>query len=217
MTTSEAKTRKKVVVEEVSDNPAPVPAIEVPAETPPHVEPGIHEEVKPVTPAPEIITPKPQSLGPGPFVIIIPGIFLLGALLGGIYFYQTSVNKVADKTPTTTQEPTTNSVPTSSSEPKVVDLTKYTIKILNGSGIKGEAGKVQDLLESAKFEVSTTGNADSYGYTKTVIQVKSDVDKDFIAKLTETLSETYSVDTKTQSLSTTSSDSVIVIVGSTKS
>lgn len=204
----EQKPRKKIVVEEVGG------LIEVPPETQPHVEPGIHETAKEEnTPTPIIPAPK---TGISPFWIIIPGIFLLGALLGGIVYYQRNISGI--KITVTTPPPTpiqSGQTPTPTAT-LTVDVTKYEIKILNGSGISGEASKAKALLEKAGFTVSSTGNASSYSYTKSIIQVKSSVEKEFITKLTDALSESYVVDLKTQSLSSSSSE-VVIIVGSSKS
>lgn len=151
-----------------------------------------------------------------PLLIIIPGIFLLGALLGGIVFYQ---NRVSNKTNSTEPTPTpdyTNMIesPTPTPAPEL-DITKYPINVMNGSGISGQAGVVKDILTTAGFKVSKTGNAESYDFTKTAIKAKADVPEVFITKLTETLSKNYVMDTK-QSLATSSADSVQVIVGSIK-
>jgi hypothetical protein len=152
-----------------------------------------------------------------PLLIILPGIFLLGALLGGIYFYQKSMTGTApeqtsapDYSNSVTPSPTSTPAPTAKA-----DLTKYPINVMNGSGTPGLAGTVKELLTGAGFKVSATGNAPSYDFTKTVIKAKADVPQEFITKLSETLSKSYVVDTN-QALATSSADSVQVIIGSTK-
>ena len=99
---------------------------------------------------------------------------------------------------------------------QIVNLSKYKIKVLNGSGISGEASRVKALLEKAGFTVSSTGNATNYNYIKSVIQAKSEVEKEFINKLTEALSENYQVDAKAEPVNTSSPDEVVVIIGSAK-
>lgn len=170
------------------------------------------EESAPEIPAKPDSEPINQPQTTNPLWIIIPGIFLLGALLGGVIFYQKSLNKAVAPTPT----PSSDVAPAPSASPQAsLDLTKYPINVENGSGIAGEAGNVKNILTSAGFKVSATGNADSYSFTKTVIQAKSDVPESFITQLSDTLSKTYKLD-KTQSLPDSSSDEVIVIVGSSK-
>lgn len=172
-------------------------------------------EVPVEKPKTEFIPVKP-NYGPSPLLIIIPGILLLGALLGGVYFYEKSVNQIpsASSTPTETITPESTTTPSASPSAKL-DLTKYPINVQNGSGIPGTAGSAKDLLTKAGFKVSATGNADNYDYTNTVIKTKSDVPQDFITKLTTTLSGIYSV-AKPQSLAASSTDEVVVIIGSSK-
>lgn len=156
------------------------------------------------------------SSSPNPLLFIIPGIFLLGALLGGIYFYQKGVSGLpAEPTTTPDYNNTITPSPTSTPASTQLDLTKYPINVMNGSGTPGQAGTVKDLLTGAGFKVSAAGNASSYDYTKTVIKVKADVPTEFVTKLSEALSKSYVLDTN-QSLATSSADSVQVIVGSTK-
>lgn len=51
------------------------------------------------------------------------------------------------------------------------------IKILNGSGISGQAAKVAEILEAEQFSVDSTGNADSFNYQKSQIFYRSEVAK----------------------------------------
>jgi hypothetical protein len=166
-------------------------------------------------PRTEFIPVRPPS-GPSPLLILIPGVLLLGALLGGVYFYQKGVNQENKSTPTpeSTSLPLESTAPSASPAAKL-DLTKYSINVQNGSGIPGTAGAAKDILTKAGFKVGATGNADNYDYTDTIIKVKSDVPADFVTKLATTLSETYKV-AKSQTLSDTSTDSVVVIIGSSK-
>lgn len=178
------------------------------------------EKVAPSGPPPQKVNtefiPVKPNYGPSPLLIIIPGILLLGALLGGVYFYEKSVNvnPESSATPTESISPESTVAPSASPAAKL-DLTKYPINVQNGSGIPGTAGSAKDLLTKAGFKVSTTGNADNYDYTDTIIKTKSDVPKDFITKLTTTLSGTYSVG-KAQTLDASGSAEVVVIIGSSK-
>lgn len=164
---------------------------------------------------PEPIAPTVKNNnGTNPLIIIIPGIFLLGALLGGIVFYQRGISGNGEPTPTPDYSNTITPSPTQTPSASL-DLTKYPIKVMNGSGISGQAGVVKDLLVTAGFKVSGTGNAASYDFTKTVIKAKADVPAAFLTQLSEVLSKNYVLDTN-QSLATSSANEVEVIVGSTK-
>ena len=223
---SDKKGRKRVVVEEVESQVSSevVSSKDLQED---EIKPEISEEAAkteisdtPKKSEKHIPTTERQPI-PGPknsFVvwwIIVPGIFLLGALLGGIVFYQKGISKGGDLVATPTPD-STAITQTASPTPSIkADLTKFSINILNGSGIAGEAGKAKDLLTEAGFKVSGTGNASTYNFTKTVVKAKSVVDSEFLTKLTEALGKNYSVD-KTQTLPDSSTDDIQVVVGSTK-
>ena len=187
------------------------------------------EEVKPTE---EVAIDKPQVeeiIKPEPVKekssfnilwILIPGMLLLGLLIGGIFAYVFGIQKISSSQPTDSEETQNITVePTVSPSIKPTaspsaSLSKYKIKILNGSGIKGEAGKVQTLVETAGFTVLSTGNASTYDFTKTQISIKTGVDQEFITSLIKTLEKNYQLeDTKTSSSQT---NDVTVTVGSLK-
>lgn len=206
----EKKPQARVVVEEIKTEKA--------TEVTP--EPETKEEIN--KKAKEEKFPKETEIPPSDPInflwVIIPGMILLGLLVGGIFAYYSGMNKLKTNqniTKTTTSEstPSANSpTPTPTVKP---DLTQYKIKILNGSGIKGEAGKVQTLLEKAGFKVESTGNAKTYDYTQTIIQAKSSIEENFLVSLKENLSKSYKV-AKNETLKDTEASSVIIIVGSSK-
>ena len=235
--------RKRMVVEEVGQTETNVPqepveelkekvgelqtiteGISQSAEKSSEVQEEIVEAAEKVVPAPTVVPnpvepPKYQpSSGPSPMAIILPGILLLGALLGGILFYQKnistdSVNNVETKSTESmgaVETPTASATPTA-----VLDLTKFKISVLNGGGVPGEAGKAKTLLETAGFTVASTANAKDYSFTKTIIGAKSTVDKAFLEALSAALSKTYVVGTL-EELPASSTDSVVVTIGSSK-
>lgn len=202
---SDKKSDTRIVVEEIVDEKIINPPEEV------------KEEAKPV----EEKVDNKSSANFNIFWIILPGIILLGLLMGGIIAYSSGINKLKSNEGTkitkATPQPTViaDASPSAAPIPKV-DLTKYKIKVLNGSGIKGEAGKVQTMLEKAGFIVESTGNTKTYDYTKTIIQAKNNVDEAFISQLEKDLSKIYKLD-KNEVLKDSETSSVIVIVGSSKS
>ena len=171
---------------------------------------------------PEVDIPIPQNLESqrvkqmSPvFWILIPGIFILGAILGGLIFYQRGTNNVSvSESPIATASPTTNATPVPTSTPDV-DISKLEIAVFNGSGTAGEAGKVKTLLEEAGFTVASTGNAATYDYTDTIIKVKSEIDDSVIQKIEDALKDDYSVGDN-ETLSASATTDIQVVVGSTK-
>jgi|GEM_PF-1877033 len=137
-------------------------------------------------------------------------VVLIGA--GGYLYYQSSQKKLAN--PPTTTAVTVTQKPSASPTPENVKKDAYSIEVQNGSGIAGEAGRAQSLLEDEDFVIDSTGNADNYDYTKTVIQAKKDVSKAWTDQLKEVLKGKYEVKSRVETLDDTDSDSdVVVIIG----
>lgn len=176
----------------------------------------IQDEIKEKVEISEEILPN-QAPTFNPIIIILPGLLLLGALLGGIIFYQKSINSQNSEvvpSPSPNEQVTPTSTPLAS---PAASLSKYSINIMNGSGISGEAGKAKTLVEGAGFKVGKTGNASTYDFTKTIIKAKTTVEKDYLDALNKALGKNYTVDSAVQSLSSSSSDDVQIILGSLKS
>ena len=176
---------------------------------------NIHEET--ATPTENHLqTPESKVKQKSPvFWILIPGIFILGAILGGVLFYQKGINTTnVEESPTPAATAIASATPTPTASPKI-DVSKFKIAIFNGSGTAGEAGKAKTLLEDAGFTVVSTGNAATYDYTDTIIKAKSTIDKTVIAKITEALSDTYSVG-DSETLSSSATTDIQVVVGSSK-
>jgi hypothetical protein len=85
----------------------------------------------------------------------------------------------AKPTATPTPQP-----PTPTPTVVAVERSEIKVKILNGSGVRGKATEVRDILKEAGYGEILTGNADNFDYTTTEIQVKKDMDK-----LAETMKE----------------------------
>ncbi|MCC5265485.1 LytR C-terminal domain-containing protein, partial [Staphylococcus aureus] len=65
------------------------------------------------------------------------------------------------------------------------------VKVLNGSGTPGRASEVKDLLKEKGYEEILTGNAESFDYTTTEIQVKKDA-KDIESTIIDDLKDNTS-------------------------
>ncbi|RJQ38058.1 LytR family transcriptional regulator [Candidatus Microgenomates bacterium] len=136
-------------------------------------------------------------------------IFLLGMLAGGFIFYTKGINLNKPEQKEVVQAPTATPTPTE----VPVDLSKYTIKVLNGSKTKGEAGKLKEELTAGGFNVLSTGNAASSSFTETVIKAKAQVDKAYLKKLKEFLSESYVLASE-EELDDTEKTDVNITIGS---
>ncbi|NTU46165.1 hypothetical protein HGA88_00915 [Candidatus Roizmanbacteria bacterium] len=73
--------------------------------------------------------------------------------------------------PTATPSPVPTSEPTATPTPSI-DRKTLRVKILNGSGTKGRASDVKDVLKEKNYLEILTANADSFDYETTEIQTK---------------------------------------------
>ncbi len=144
-------------------------------------------------------------------ILIILFVALL--VLTGLIVYQEGVKKGQEFAKEQSQSTTPAQVdPT----PTVSEVSKsdYTIKVLNGSGVGGQAAQVKTLLEEKGYSVSSIGNADE-NVEKTIIKKKNSVDSKIVNMLREDLGETYSLD-ETQDLDDSEDEDIAVIIGSEK-
>ena len=129
--------------------------------------PEIHEEDK---------KPFIQYFTKNPLWIGVYAILLFVAVVCGVYLFRTGSSSKLDIPPALPMvTPIQENIPTPSPEEKLVDFSLFSVTVLNGSGIAGEAGRVKILLEEGGFSVSKTGNADRYDYEETLVYVKENV------------------------------------------
>lgn len=170
-------------------------------------------------------TEEGKSASRGKSIIIGIGLLLVltGAGIGAWYFFTNQkqftvqIPKISvslpffqsqpSPTPTRSKEVTPTATPT----PRVIDPQTYTVQILNGSGIPGNAGKAKKLLEEKKYIVKSTGNANSFNYQTTEIQAKKHVEKIYLDQLATILSASYKLASQTAELKTGETDIVIII------
>lgn len=127
----------------------------------------------------------------GGTLLVMIGYFTAPKIMNAKNDKNTKSNKqnaaAANPAPTSTPTP----APTPSPEPKI-DLTSLKIKILNGSGKKGEATRAKKSLEDLEFSSISTGNADNFDYQDTEINYKPEY-KEVFRDLKKALSPSYNV------------------------
>lgn len=171
---------------------------------------------------PDVSFPPPPGKSPSmlPWIIALIA-FLAVALAGGVYVYMTGVGNsevIVSPTPIATLEPEVTSSPeaTSSANPSAspsaeIDLSKYKVSILNGTGKIGEANKAKALLEKEGFKVTSTGNAASFDIEETTIEAKPTVPAEVIDAASDALKSTYTVISGDALKSTNTYDLVITL------
>lgn len=175
------------------------------------------EPPPPLPPQESIQVPVPdEAKKQFPWLLLVIVLFVLILLAAGWKYF------ISGKKPGTASQleifvsPTSAQIEPTKVASEEVKLDKYPIKVLNGSGIAGEASKVKTILEDAGYTVDSTGNAGNYDYTDTVIQSKKNLEPDYLANLKALLKKTYVLG-KDQVLSASEEGSIVVIVGSKKS
>ncbi len=108
--------------------------------------------------------------------------------------------------PTPTLKPRPTQTPTPS--PKLtVAKEDLVLEIQNGSGVVGQAAKLQSYLEDKDFNIESVDNADSFDYTNTVIIAKN---KAIFELLKQTLAE---LGANKAVFEQTTSEKVTIIIG----
>ena len=99
---------------------------------------------------------------------------------------------------------------------KVVEVAKdkYTISVLNGSGIAKEASRVQDVLEDDGYSVSSIGNTEE-DTKDSIIETSEDVEESYLMDLKKLLMKTYKT-VKLEKLAEEAETDIVIIVGSDK-
>lgn len=135
--------------------------------------------------------PKKKS----PLIPIIIIIVLLGLVVGGFLLLRSGAQPATESSPT--PEPNViieQSLPTPSLS---VDKAEIKIKVLNGTGIAGEAGILKDKLTAAGFADVQAGNASRQNYTDAQVSFASSVPEEIRSELVALLNSLYtSVDEK---------------------
>ena len=114
--------------------------------------------------------------------------------------------KKVEPSPTPLPQP-----PSPTPTPKI-DKTKLRIKVLNGSGTKGRATVLKELLKSKGYQEILTDNADNFDYKKTVIQAKK-TSQDAIPTIKEDIKESIASPT-TADLPAKDAADIVIIIGS---
>ncbi|MBI5045284.1 MAG: LytR C-terminal domain-containing protein [Candidatus Levybacteria bacterium] len=167
------------------------------------------------------------------FVLLIGG-----AIFFGNYFLSPQRSKQASAAPTSvpTVTPTPTSVAktvTPSMTPKATQAStpsptgkkttlsptqeptstaKLRIEVLNGSGKSGAASVMASFLKEKGYLITSAGNADTFDYQQTEIQIKKSKSSN-LSQLKKDLSSTYEVASTVETLAESSSADAIVIVG----
>lgn len=163
---------------------------------------------------------RPEDAGGGinfkSILLILFLLLVLGLIVGGFYFYQTSQESTeqtnSSPTPTVAQAVT----PTPTATPEKVDLSSLSVQVLNGSGVSGAAGTAATELESAGFVDVVAGNASSSDFEETEVAMKEDTPEAVFDTIKTTLDDKEVV-LDEETLDAESEYDIIITLGSSAS
>lgn len=139
---------------------------------------------------------------------IIAGIAAAVLVGGSIFAFAKKSTKTVSFVPTPTVAPEPTATPT----PEPINKLDFSIKVFNGGGVKGAAGKMKTLLEEKGYKVSETGNTSDFNHPKTEIYVKAGKEN-LLSSLESDLKDSYSLGTSAATLEDSASTDAQVIVG----
>ena len=166
-------------------------------------------------PAPQEIKQKEKKKNHWLAIVILICIVGVAAILYWHFFLRKtekiySVKQTPDEIPT--QAPTPQETEEPTQIPEEVDRSSYRIQVLNGTGVPGASTETATILRDEGFTTIETGNADSYDYTDTILQVKDTVPESIKTDLTDILNRIYTVSDEV-SLTEDQTYDVLIIVG----
>ncbi|KXK08552.1 MAG: hypothetical protein UZ21_OP11001000542 [Microgenomates bacterium OLB22] len=170
---------------------------------------------KPMTKSPGLKAP---SVGIGKrdvFIFLFSFIFSFALIWGSsqLKMIPSFGNLALLKQTTPTPEPTT--VPAASPTPTpAIDRAKLKVKVLNGEGTPGKAGKVATYLKERGYSDIVTANADSFDFKQTVVRIQKDKKESLSGLVVADLADatTISLD-KVEELEATETADIIIVMG----
>jgi len=145
-----------------------------------------------------------------PVILWAIGVIAIVLVIGlGIVGFSRGLVKLPAVTLHATPTPTSTPIPTPT---PAIDRKSLQIEILNGSGKAGAAAAMKKLLEEKGYTIAGTGNAKSYDYAKTEIDIKAE--KASMSSVLEAdVVQEYSVGTVTATLKNSLPYDAVVTVG----
>lgn len=137
---------------------------------------------------------------------------ILTSLAGSFTIFRIGTQKDIQSNPESIL-PSTSPTVSPAPSPSVVNKSIYKIKVLNGSGTKGEAANAKAILEKEGFVVSDIGNAPENNYQESIISTKKLIGNEFVSEIKMAL-KSYIFSDKASELTENDDVDVVIIVGS---
>jgi len=156
-------------------------------------------------------------------VFLIIAVMLVGLFAGGFFYLRsrsTNVTQKENPNPTSTvqnsasETPSSTPSPTPSPTPNSPELSVLRVQLQNGTGIAGEAGNVQKILESEGFKIISSTNADTFDHDESEVSLKPQYDMVYDT-LDRALNSEYTL-IKSDTLPDDSQNDIVIIIGKKK-
>ena len=149
-----------------------------------------------------------QPKGVSKLPLIIVGLLILLLIGGGGYLIRGKFSQAPPQPPTQLETPLI--VTSIEPSPQIVDRSKYTLRILNGTSRSGLAGSVSAKLKDLGYIIDKTGNATQSGFPQTLIRVKLNL-AELVSQLIKDLSPDFDAKEDTELPSSDTVDSEIIL------
>lgn len=203
--------------DQVTQDPAEASVTPLPAAQPDAV------SLKPASPlhhqAPPAPVIKPRSKKTY-LLIALAVALVVGLIGGGMVISQKAFAPKPTPSPSPILAPSPTPLPTPEATQSATlskeDLADYKVQILNGSGVAGEAGKVEALLKAEGFSEITPGNAENFDYEETEVHLDQDVDDQVFDVVERALEDQFTVTRYPTPMTDQAEYDIVIIVGTRK-
>jgi hypothetical protein len=181
---------------------------------------GIPEPRQPEVGFPQPVAKKPRSKF---LMLLIPLIGVILIIAVGSYFLLKGNSSESDAEPSpegvlsvyATPTSVATAAPLATKTPEPAKKDTVAIKILNGTGVPGEASLLKTELEKLGFKKITAGNADDQNQTVTTVTFNKDLSDSISSEISKKLEALYT-EVKIKRSSLTGDTDVEIVTGPRK-
>lgn len=152
-----------------------------------------------------------------PIIILSVISVLLLVLIFSVIKALSSQNPSSTQSPVQTSSPIQTPTPAPTTTPQAtsgatLNRSDLSVRVENGSGGSGVASKGSAFLKNLGYSIASSGNADNFNYKGVTIKIKKDKSS-YLEQLKKDLSGSYTIDSATSDLPSSSAYDALVIIG----